>query len=122
MNNICHNCGALLNNNKNCPNCGAKAFEKTREYSDFTTKTLNTKKIIICATIIFVIAAIITSIFITTGIKPKIGEYDTSYNQDNYKCNNATNCKNGICTYINKDGEEEIINCSSNNWYNENID
>lgn len=119
MNNICHNCGATLNNNKNCPNCGTKVFEKNKEYSDFTTKTLNTKKIMICATTIFIIVAIITSIFIIKGIKPEIGEYDTSYNQDNYKCNKAINCQDGICIYIDENGVEEKIQCSNTSWYNE---
>lgn len=120
MNNICHNCGANLNNNKICPNCGTKAFEKKQEYSDFTTKTLNNRILIICAIIIFIITAIVTIIFVIKGIKPKIVEYDTSYNQNNYKCSKATNCQNEICTYINEDGGEEIIHCSNTNWYNQN--
>lgn len=121
MNNTCHNCGEPLNNNdKHCPNCGFKRFEESNNYKDTITKKITTKRIIIISISIFLIALAVTIIYLTKGVPIKVDTYDTSYNQDNYKCNKAINCKNGTCTYVDENGVEEEVQCQNTNWYNQN--
>ena len=115
-NKVCRNCGKPLSTNV-CSYCGAVNFKDPVEYSDFTTKKLQTKKILIVSGVVFAIVLVISLFFIIRGIKPKYNDHDTSVNSNQYKCSHATSCDGNNCIYINEDGTEEQIVCESNNWY-----
>lgn len=117
MNNkVCRNCGMPITTNV-CSYCGAANFQDPVEYSDFTTKRLSTKKILIASGAVFVIILAITVFFIIRGIKPKYNDHDTSVDTNQYKCIHATTCDGKTCIYKNEDGIEEQIVCETNNWY-----
>lgn len=115
-NKVCRNCGKELKSNV-CENCGAVNFKEPVEYSEFTTKKLSTKKILIGSGVVFVIALALSITFIVRGIKPKYDDHDTSAKSNTYKCNHATSCDGKNCIYTNEDGIEENIVCESTNWY-----
>lgn len=115
-NKVCRNCGKPLTS-KVCSYCGATNFTDPVEYSDFTTKKLSTKKILIVSGGVFILVVILATFFIIRGIKPEYNDHDTSVNSNQYKCVHAKSCDGTNCIYVNDKGIEEKIICESNNWY-----
>lgn len=115
-NKVCRNCGKVLTK-KVCSYCGATNFTDPVEYSDFTTKKLSTKKILIVSGGVFLIVIGITLFFIFNGIKPEYDDHDTSVNTNQYKCTHTKTCDGNKCIYVNDKGIEEEIICDTNNWY-----